>query len=154
MPTATNVKLGPSYRLYVANTDAPTNDTAYSRATNENDLTYNASVKTSDHEMKENGGETVVVGGPITYSLSTSGARVYDDTATARLQDGLGGRIKCQVRYVDPTDESETVLIEGTFLVSEMETGFAATGAATFSVTLRGSGGVTYNSTPRALVTS
>lgn len=149
--TALDTKLGREFRLYVGNTASPANDTAYTRVTNENDLTYKVSVATTDVNMKENGGQQATLTGSTSYEISTEAARVYDDDGLPLLVAARGVNWAFQIRYVvDGTAEKK--FVEGTFLVTEVEHKFGADGAATVSLTLKGAGNVLEHLDPVALV--
>jgi len=153
--TPLNTKLGREFRLYVAKTAPKTDgtktaDADFVRVTNENDLGYKATVATTDVNMKENDGQVATLTGSTSYEITTEAARVYTDAGLPLVVGSLGKNWEYQIRYVK-SGEAETVFLEGIFLNTEADHQFAADGASTISLTLKGAGAVTENLEPRPL---
>lgn len=151
--TALATVLGKQIRCYVGNTVTPTNDTAYTRITNENKISLSVSAKTTEVETKENGGQIAVLPGPIQYEIKLEMSEVYNDTGYPIVKAALNKAWPFQLR-ITPETGADKKELSGLFVVASFEENSEASGARTATVTLRGAGAVTMHVPAAVLVTA
>jgi len=138
--------MGVDNRIYVAKVATPTTDADYVRVSNENKFDLKISSKTTETEMKENGGQIVTQPGPLQYELTMEATEVYDDEGLPILKGKTGQRLKLQQRNIlGSTDGGDTggfVEMQGTYIVKDVQVSYEASGNAKYQMTLSGAGDV------------
>ncbi|MNQ82447.1 hypothetical protein D3C85_974980 [compost metagenome] len=129
-------------------------DDGYVPVTNEMEVKINTKVKTTEYEMKKNGGETVNKKGAKGVEIKCELAHDEDDEAFEHLADTQGDTAEWQVWHKTGEDVGGDpiykVKMEGKGIVSELDETAAASGLVTESMTILGAGKFKRYKTPRA----
>lgn len=149
-----NRTLGKNQRLFFGNTASPTNDTNYTAVTNENSHNVKFTADLVEDDTKEAG--RLVSPGNESWEISGEFNEIFDDAGLALLEGAQNTPWKVQIRDTSRAvgKTTDTVWIEGQFIVSDIEYTNESAGSRAGTFTMRNSGPVTRSRPARALVTS
>lgn len=139
-------KLGKNLRLFIGNTALPVSDTTYTAVINENEIEVSYKADVEEISTKEAG--KLSFPGDESFEMKFEAAEVFTDPGFVLVEGAKNTPWKFQIRDVSGTD---TVWLEGEFIVSDMEYKAGTQGVRTVSVTLKNSNTVTLNRPSRAL---
>lgn len=142
-----NPVLSKEYRLFVANTASPANDTAYTLVENENNIQIKFASDTQDYSTKSLG--KVTFAGDVSCEIKVDFAEAASDTGLPLCIAQLNVSYPYQIRHHSTPD---TVWIEGHFILADIEYKIDAKGVREGTMTFKNSDTVIVNSTPRAMI--
>lgn len=144
--TELNPNMGSDNRIYIGATATTTADAQFKRVNNEAKFDFKITNKTTEVEMKENGGQIVTLPGPMQYELTVEATEVYDDDGLPILLSIKNKAWPFQMRNVsasvDGGDTGSTVEMEGSFIVKDVTKSYEASGAVKYQLSLAGAGDV------------
>lgn len=142
-----NPVLSKEYRMYVANSASPANDSAFTLLENENNIQLKFAVDAQSYSTKSLG--KVTFPGDTECEIKVDFAEAATDTGLPLAIAQLNNSYKYQIRHHATPD---TVWIEGSFILTDIEYKIDAKGVREGSLTFKNSSDVTINTPPRAIV--
>ncbi len=149
---STSPVLSKEYRLFVANTASPTNDTAYTRVENENNIDFKWTADTQDYSTKSLG--KVTFSGDVAYEMKVDFAEAATDTGLPLALAQFNVSYPYQIRHSLASGGTDTVYVEGSFILADVEIKLESKGLRSGTMTFKNSDATLVHQTPRALVLS
>lgn len=148
-PTLSPV-LSKDYRMYIANSATPANDAAFTRIENENNIQIKFAADTQSYSTKSLG--HVTFAGDVSCEIKMDFAEAAGDTGLPLAIAQLNSSYKYQIRHSTVTGGTDTVWIEGSFILADIDWKIDAKGVREGTMTFKNSDATTINVVPRALV--